>query len=263
MCWPSPHPLPRQLPQRRFPKLTKALGDRFRWTFRMRNDMGAEIRYRTALKLAQIQPRDVILEIGHLTYMGQRMAKAAQSVTVCNITGINRAAAAHGPSNLHQMVGDITLCEMPADHFDLCMIIAVFEHIEDDHAAAVNLFQSLKPGGRMVVYVPDTDEHLAFWEAGGNPDHVRPGYRVEGMRALLEGAGFQVDSCELVNGVYAAVAGYLYYDLLKRLPFLRVLPRFFVRPFMWLVERDDRRPGSLRWGLFAKATKPLDPEAQA
>jgi len=64
----------------------------------MRNDFGAELRYRTALKLAKIGPDEELLEIGHLTYMTLRMARLCKSVTVCNITGINLGMG--GPTSI-------------------------------------------------------------------------------------------------------------------------------------------------------------------
>lgn len=242
--------------KRRFPNQTMALGDWYRWTFRRRQEYGPELRYKTALDLAELKTADVVLEVGHCSYETLTIARRVHSVIVCNISGINRAVQARGPRNLRQVKGDV--CDFPfePDFFDAAFVIAVFEHIPDDAAAARNLYRALKPGGRLIVYVPDTAEHIAAWRRGEYPDHVRPGYTPEGMRALLEQAGFKVAHCQLENGVYSAVAGEVYYGLSRRMPLLYQLPHFLIRPFMALAARDKLREGSLRWGLFACALKP-------
>lgn len=239
-----------------FPGVTRALADRYRWHLRMRNDFGAELRYHTALPLADLRPESRVLEVGHLTYKVLEMSKRVSSIVVCNITGINRAVAAHGPANVEQVVGDICTYPFPDASMDVCLAIAVLEHVEDDLAAAKNILRCLRPGGCFVAYVPDTDEHLAAWERGEYSDHVRPGYTREQMRDLLQRAGFEVAYCELVNGIYAAMAGKLYYAMMRRAPFLRQLPLFFARPFLRLATVDEQKPGSLRWGLYCKAVKP-------
>ncbi len=241
-----------------FPGASVYAADWVRYTFRTRQEFGPELRYSRAFRLAAPELDDEVLEVGHCSYQTIRMARRARRVTVCNLSGVNRAVAARGPRNLTQVKGDI--CNHPfADHsFDLAYCIAVLEHIPDDRAAAANLFRVLKPGGCLVVYVPDTDEHHAAWERGEYPDHVRPGYRSGQLRELLESVGFDVVRCELGNGAWAAVAGDVYYALSRWFPVLPRLPHLAVLPFIKAADLDARNPGSLRWGLFCLARRPAD-----
>lgn len=243
--------------KRRFPGATRAVADRWRWHLRPRHEFGTELRYRRILPLADPRPEDRVLEVGKCTYQTLALTRQVRHVTVCDLDGIGRSVAAHGPRNLTQLEGDICSLDLESESFDLAFAIAVFEHIPDDRAAAENLFRLLAPGGRLLVYVPDTDEHRAAWERGEYPDHVRPGYIPEGMRELLTATGFAVVHCALENGAYSAVAGDLYHAFSRRLPGFSRWPRIAVRPFAALAAVDDRRPpGSLRWGVYAKAVKP-------
>lgn len=219
----------KELLKRRLPHQTVALADRGRWTFRRRQEYGPELRYTTALRLAQLAPSDVVLEVGHCSYQTISMARRVQSVLVCNISGVNRAVAVRGPKNLRQVIGDVCTYSFEPNSVDVEFVIAVLEHIPNDAAAMHNLHSVLKPNGRLVVYVPDTNEHLAAWQRGEYPDHVRPGYTRENLRSILESTGFQVTHCELEHGVYSAVAGDLYYGLGARIPFLYQLPHFLER----------------------------------
>ena len=243
--------------KRRFPRITRGLADRWRWHLRPRHEIGTELRYRRILPLADLRPDDRVLEVGKCTYRTLALAQRVRQVTVCDLDGIGRSVATHGPRNLTQLQGDICTADLAPESFDIAFAIAVFEHIPDDRAAVRNLFRVLATAGRLLVYVPDTEEHLAAWQRGEYPDHVRPGYSPAELRELLEGAGFQVIHCALGNGAYSAVAGDLYHAVARRLPGFARWPRFVARPFTALAAVDDRRPpGSLRWGVYAKAIKP-------
>lgn len=245
--------------KKRFPDGTKLVGDVFRYAFRRRQEFGPELRYRRALALAQLGPGQRVLEVGHCGYQTIALARRVQHVTVCNISGVNRAIARLGPRNLEQVQADVCTYPFEPSSFDVALVIAVFEHIPDDGAAARNLCRALRPGGQLIVYVPDTDEHVAAWKRGEYPDHVRPGYTRDGLVDLLSGAGFDVVHCELGNGIYAAVAGDLYYWLAGRGSLFYSMPHVVVRPFMALSDFDNTRNGSLRWGLFCKAVKRQEP----
>lgn len=84
---------------------------------------------------------------------------------------------------------DATRLPVADASLDLTIALDVLEHLEDDDAAAAELFRALRPGGWLVVTVP-VDPRLwsAHDEAVG---HVRR-YTVPQIRALLEGAGFEI-----------------------------------------------------------------------
>lgn len=241
--------------RKRFPKTTASIADFYRWHLRPRHDYGTELRYRRGLPLATLQSNDRVLEIGKCTHSTLAIARQVAHVTTCDLGETGRSLTSHGPRNLTQLQADICTVNLEPNSFDLILAMAVLEHIADDAAAVSSVFRLLKPGGRFVGYVPDTAEHLAAWKRGEYPDHQRPGYTPEEMRRLLEAGGFEVVHCQLDNGAYSAVAGDLYYRVFRRLPGFSRLPHFFVRPFMALANRDDRKPGSVRWGLYFKSVK--------
>jgi SAM-dependent methyltransferase len=86
--------------------------------------------------------------------------------------------------------GDATRLPLAPGSLDLVVAYDVLEHIDDDAAAAKEVFELLRPGGVFLVAVPcDPRLWSAHDEAVG---HVRRYTRPE-LLALLAGAGFAVD----------------------------------------------------------------------
>ena len=121
-------------------------------------------------------------------------------------------------TDVHQLDGGTTPFEDGA--FDLVVIVDFLEHIPDDQGFAQELARIIKPGGQLVINVPQlrpgsfvtrlrhriglTDE----WHG-----HLRPGYNLEGLRTLLgprfvmeEAVGYSRAFSELIdtglNGLY-------------------------------------------------------------
>ncbi|MFN8059954.1 MAG: class I SAM-dependent methyltransferase [Vicinamibacterales bacterium] len=86
--------------------------------------------------------------------------------------------------------------------FDVVAIVDLLEHLHDDGRFVGELARVLKPGGRLVVNVPHIKRRSLLnrlRHAVGLTDakhgHVRPGYTVDGLRALF-GDAFRVEeSC--------------------------------------------------------------------
>lgn len=55
----------------------------------------------------------------------------------------------------------------PSDTFDLILSHEVLEHVLDDHAAVGEMVRTLKPGGRMLIFVPNRgypfETHGIYW----------------------------------------------------------------------------------------------------
>ncbi len=85
--------------------------------------------------------------------------------------------------------GDATRLPVVPGSLDLVVAFDVLEHIADDHAAAKDVFESLRPGGTFLVAVP-CDPKL--WSAHDVAvGHVRRYTRPE-LLDLLTGAGFTI-----------------------------------------------------------------------
>jgi SAM-dependent methyltransferase len=77
--------------------------------------------------------------------------------------------------------------------FDAVCAFDVLEHIENDHAALEEWRSWLKPNGKLLLSVP---AHMRLWSAGDEwAGHYRR-YEREGLRTLLEGAGFAIEHFE-------------------------------------------------------------------
>ncbi len=83
---------------------------------------------------------------------------------------------------------------------DSVVCLNVLEHIEDDAAALSNLRSALRPGGRLILYVPAMPALFGTLdEAAG---HFRR-YRRKQLIALVEHAGFRVIRARYQNAVSA------------------------------------------------------------
>jgi SAM-dependent methyltransferase len=85
---------------------------------------------------------------------------------------------------------------IPSQSVDLIYTFNVLEHIEDDAEVASELARILKPGGRLIVYVPAFAIlwTMMDWKVG----HLRR-YRRPGLVALLAASGFRVVAADYVD----------------------------------------------------------------
>jgi len=89
--------------------------------------------------------------------------------------------------------------------FDLLTAFEVLEHVDDDAKAAAECFRVLKPGSTAVFTVP---ADMKLWSTHDTAcDHFRR-YDRDGFRALLEGAGFRVETLWSWNVLLRPVAAW-------------------------------------------------------
>jgi SAM-dependent methyltransferase len=82
-------------------------------------------------------------------------------------------------------VGSLTRLPLADTSLDWILCTEVIEHVEDDHAAVVELGRVLKPTGTALISVPTPP-------APYDPAHVREGYSLEALRQLLAEGGLEV-----------------------------------------------------------------------
>jgi SAM-dependent methyltransferase len=90
---------------------------------------------------------------------------------------------------------------IPDAAVDLVYSFNVLEHIEDDAAALAQLRRVLRPGGRLLLYVPAF--MVLYTEMDRRIGHLRR-YRKQPLKRLVERAGFTVEDVR-----YADSLGYL------------------------------------------------------
>jgi len=88
---------------------------------------------------------------------------------------------------------DPSVLEEPADSI---VLVNVLEHISDDDALLLQIRQSLRPGGRVLLFVPALEWNYGSLDrAFGH--HRR--YSKPGLRKKLEHAGFRIEQARYVN----------------------------------------------------------------
>ena len=139
--------------------------------------------------------------------------------------------------------------------FDSVLCCNVLEHIDDHETALRNLFDILKPGGRLVLLVPRGKK--LFGSLDEIVDHVRR-YEPDELTSLLESIGFEVEGVRHFNK--AAVPGWWFNArVLKKRSFGRFQLKLY-DSLVWLFRRLDR---ILPWGglsIIAVARRPEEVE---
>jgi glycosyltransferase involved in cell wall biosynthesis len=93
-------------------------------------------------------------------------------------------------------LGDFDPAELASRNLDTILCLNVLEHIEDDRGALRRLYDSLAPGGRLLLLVPA--HQRLYGSIDRAIDHHRRYERTE-LVAKLEEAGFLVEHTEFFN----------------------------------------------------------------
>lgn len=90
------------------------------------------------------------------------------------------------------------VARIPECSVDYVYTLNVLEHIEDDGLALAQIFRCLKPGGRLLIYVPAFP--LLYTSMDEKVGHYRR-YLRRGIVALLERSGFRVERSRYVDSI--------------------------------------------------------------
>ena len=98
-----------------------------------------------------------------------------------------------------------TADELPDASLDYIYSLNVLEHIDDDSAAATTWVRKLKPGGRMLIYVPAFQ--VLFSSLDRLVEHRRR-YRRGTLADVMQSAGLRVDRVRYADsaGFFATLA---------------------------------------------------------
>lgn len=107
-------------------------------------------------------------------------------------------------------VCDLTDIPVADESYDGVLLTQVIEHVPDPRRVLSELHRVLKPGGRLWLTGP-----LFYAEHEQPHDYYR--YTQFGLRHLLAGAGFEVDSVSWLEG-YAGTVSYQLKEAVLRLP---------------------------------------------
>lgn len=157
-------------------------------------------RYLFSAICSQLQPKGRVLDFGAGTgqFAIPLRQREIEVMAVEPDTTMRKRLTASGVStcgNAH---------ELPADTFDLIYTLNVLEHIEDDVGALRQLHRALKPGGRLLIYVPAFA--VLYTSMDAKVGHIRR-YTRTGLSSTVAAAGFGIQRVRYVDslGFFAAL----------------------------------------------------------
>src|SRR5215211_3571727 len=80
--------------------------------------------------------------------------------------------------------------------FDLVTALDVVEHMDDDLAGLKEMRRVLRPGGRVLLFVP---AFMFLWGLQDDVSHHRRRYRMPHLKRVLEQAGFEIERTTYAN----------------------------------------------------------------
>jgi SAM-dependent methyltransferase len=183
---------------------------------------GQERRLGMLARLAQLENAHVLVHgIGVGMYAAQLRRRYTPHVEGIDIE-FERVQEARAETP-HALVAAAENLPYQAAIFDTIFSHEVMEHVQDDRAAALEMVRVLKPGGRIVIFVPNRwypfETHGHYWRGvyhfGNTPlinylpdplrnklaPHVRA-YTARGLRRLFEGCPVRVVHHTRVYGGY-------------------------------------------------------------
>ena len=115
--------------------------------------------------------------------------------------GLNVSCVEADPRQLQRVTengvpGFSDLSAVPDETYDYIFTLNVLEHIEDDQAALRDLARKLKPGGRLMIYVPAFQ--VLFSSMDRAVGHYRR-YRLTDLSKKVSSAGFEVKEARYVE----------------------------------------------------------------
>jgi glycosyltransferase involved in cell wall biosynthesis/ubiquinone/menaquinone biosynthesis C-methylase UbiE len=140
--------------------------------------------------------------------------------------------------------------------FDAVVMINVLEHVEDDAAALRDAWDGLRPGGRLILWVPAME--WLYSDLDRRIGHYRR-YHLKHVRRLLGEAGFEAAEIRYVNAI-GALGWWVMAKQLGRRPTSAASVQLFERLVVPVQRRVDDRT-RLPWGqsIFAVGVRPREP----
>lgn len=152
--------------------------------------------------------------------------------------------------------------------YDLILTVDVMEHIKEDVTVFHNFFNSLKPGGWLIISTPSdkggSDVHHQHDDSFID-EHVRDGYGIDNITGKLSGAGFKNITTQYTYGTPGKISWKLsmkipilllnlskFYSIILPLWYLLIMP--FVLILNWLDVTMTHKEGT---GLLVVAIKEL------
>jgi len=154
--------------------------------FRSRNRLVAQL-------LRRHFPRaDSLLEIGCgtgfvLTGIHEALPRLKLYGSELYVAGLGYASRRLPDATLYQM--DCRRIPFESE-FDVVCAFDVLEHVEEDGVALDEMYQAVRPGGGIIVSVP---QHPRLWSAGDDYAHHKRRYTRRELESKIKKAGFRIE----------------------------------------------------------------------
>src|SRR5918996_2917216 len=186
-----PNPLPREMMEHTYPILFRV--EQSHWWYTGRRRIIAEFVEAICRRVTDRRPR--ILDVGCGTGANLIMLSkygdaegvdiSEDALAFCRERGLDKVRLGAGEELPY---GDGT--------FDLVTAFDVVEHMDDDLAGLSEMRRVLRPGGRVLLFVP---AFMFLWGLQDDVSHHRRRYRLPELRRVLEQAGFEIERTTYAN----------------------------------------------------------------
>jgi 2-polyprenyl-3-methyl-5-hydroxy-6-metoxy-1,4-benzoquinol methylase len=173
--------------------------DSTHWWYRARREVLASV----IARKVKLPPAAHILEIGCGTGHNLPMLARFGDVDAIEIDESSRKIAAR---RLGRDVGQSPLPELsgvPEGRYDMVALLDVLEHVEDDRAALRAIAARLRPGGTVLLTVP---QYPWMWSGHDVANHHHRRYTKKTLRAAIADAGLNIKLMSNFNSLLFPLA---------------------------------------------------------
>jgi SAM-dependent methyltransferase len=133
-------------------------------------------------------------------------------------------------------VSDEAIKALKSEQFDTVVCVNVLEHVADDRKALENLYAILKPGGRLLLYVPALQ--FLYGSVDKNLQHHRR-YNKAPLEKLLRQTGFSIERIFYSN--FVAIFGWYFNSRIQRKMELSYWQTMLFDKFAPIFEKIEKR----------------------
>ena len=176
-----------------------AAHDSTHWWYRGRREVLGSV----IARLVALPPDPAILEIGCGTGHNLEMLGRFGRVDAVEIDAAARAVA---EARLGRAISGAPLPDLTgiaARGYDLVALLDVLEHVEDDRAALTAIGERLRPGGALLLAVP---QHGWLWSGHDVANHHHRRYSKASLRRVIAAAGLKLTLLQSFNSLLFPLA---------------------------------------------------------